>query len=201
MAYGSSPLGVPLEQVRTMKAQGYDNSQIIQSLQRDGYNSSQIADALNQLDLQPAANVGGKGFFAAEPQDMPSDDLSAPAPSQEFQVHVSEQHTEYGGSETEELVETIIDEKWNELVKDINKIIDWKNATENKVVALETQFKDLKQQFERLHQAVLGKIGEYDKNILGVGTELKAMEKVFSKVLPAFTDNVSELSRLVEKMR
>lgn len=201
MAYGSSPLGIPLEQVRTMKAQGYDNSQIIQSLQRDGYTSSQIADALNQLDLQPASDFGNKGLFAAEPQGMPSEDMSAPAPTAEFQEHVTEQHAEYGGSETEELVETIIDEKWNELVKDINKIIDWKNSAENKVVALETQFRDLKQQFERLHQAVLGKIGEYDKNILGVGAELKAMEKVFSKVLPAFTDNVSELSRIVEKLK
>jgi peptidoglycan hydrolase CwlO-like protein len=101
----------------------------------------------------------------------------------------------------EELVESVIDEKWNELVKDLNKIIDWKNASETRLTAIEQQFKDLKDQFDRLHAAIVGKINDYDKNIQDVGAEIKAMEKVFSKVLPAFTDNVSELSRITDRIR
>ncbi len=101
----------------------------------------------------------------------------------------------------EELIEAIIDEKWNELVKDINKIIDWKTAAEGRLSAMEQEIKDLKGQFTNLHQAVVGKIGEYDKNILNVGAEIKAMEKVFAKVLPVFTENVSELSRITDDLK
>jgi len=101
----------------------------------------------------------------------------------------------------EELIETIIEEKWNELIKDINKIINWKNKTEEKVLKMEQQMKDLKDQFDELHRAVIGKIGEYDKNILNVGAEVKAMEKVFSNVLPVFVNNVKELNEITKKFK
>ena len=101
----------------------------------------------------------------------------------------------------EELIETIIEEKWNELIKDINKIINWKNKTEEKVLKMEQQMKDLKDQFDELHRAVIGKIGDYDKNILNVGAEVKAMEKVFSNVLPVFVNNVKELNEITKKFK
>jgi hypothetical protein len=37
--------------------------------------------------------------------------------------------------------------------------------------------------------------------MLEVGAELQAMEKVFSKVLPQFVDNVNELSRITDKVK
>ena len=101
----------------------------------------------------------------------------------------------------EELIETIIEEKWNDLIKDINKIINWKNKTEEKVLKMEQQMKDLKDQFDELHRAVIGKIGDYDKNILNVGAEVKAMEKVFSNVLPVFVNNVKELNEITKKFK
>ena len=42
---------------------------------------------------------------------------------------------------------------------------------------------------------MLGKITEYDDNLTNVGTEIKAMGKVFSKVLPSLTDSVNKLQR------
>jgi predicted site-specific integrase-resolvase len=104
-------------------------------------------------------------------------------------------------SSNEELIEAIIDEKWNELVKDITKIIEWKNSTETRVSAMEQQMKDIQNSFDKLHQAVVGKIGEYDKHILDVGAEIQAMEKVFAKVLPVFTQNVSELTRVTDDIK
>ena len=101
----------------------------------------------------------------------------------------------------EELIEAIIDEKWNELLRDVNKIIEWKNQTETRVTSIEQEIKDMKDQFNNLHQAILGKIGEYDSHIVDIGTEIKAMEKVFAKVLPVFTQNVSELTRITDDFR
>ena len=66
---------------------------------------------------------------------------------------------------------------------------------------MEQNFQNLKESFSQLQKAVIGKVAEYDKHILDVGTEVKAMEKVFSKVLPVFTENVHELSRITDKIK
>jgi prefoldin subunit 5 len=98
-------------------------------------------------------------------------------------------------------VESIIEEKWDDLAKDINKIVEWKGEVESKLAKLEQRLDSIQDNFDKLHQAVIGKVGDYDKNILEVGAEVKAMEKVFSKVLPLFTENVSELSRVVQALK
>lgn len=201
MALFNKPNDLPVDQVKALRARGLDNTQIVQALQRNGYSSTQIFDALNQADL-----VSG----APPPQDPnPSNIPGAPPPPGPELAQTPEavqNYSDTGGvgvtsEEIEELVESIIDEKWDELVKDINKIVEWKNEIEMKVNKLEQRFDSLKEEFDKLHQAIIGKIGEYDKNILEVGAEIRAMEKVFSKVLPVFTENINELSRITQAMK
>lgn len=172
-----------------------DNNQIIQALQRDGFNATQIFDAMNQASLQPTPPGMTSGDNSMNQPTFPPPTRPAPTPTPQSSSTFS------GTSSTEETVEAIIDEKWNELVKDINTIIEWKNQAQNTIMSIEQQFKDLKEQFDKLHQALIAKIGEYDKNILDVGAEVKAMEKVFSKVLPVFTENVAELSKITKDMK
>ena len=100
----------------------------------------------------------------------------------------------------EELAEAIIDEKWNEIVRSINKIIDWKDRSESRLSKIEQSILDMRKEFDALHKGVLGKITEYDKSLVNVGTEIKAMEKVFQKVLPTLTENVNELSKLKDDL-
>lgn len=101
----------------------------------------------------------------------------------------------------EELVETIIEEKWEELLRDVNKIINWKNKVESRVSEIEMRLDHLKESFSDLQKAIVGKVGEYDKHIMEVGSEIKAMERVFSKVLPTFTENVNELTNITRKIK
>ena len=101
----------------------------------------------------------------------------------------------------EELVETIIEEKWEELLRDVNKIINWKNKVESRVSEIEMRIDHLKESFSDLQKAIVGKVGEYDKHIMEVGSEIKAMERVFSKVLPTFTENVNELNNITRKIK
>lgn len=170
------PDGLPIAQIQNMQSQGMDNNTIIQTLQRDGYSTSQIFDALNQSNMTPMDNQG----MPPPPQQA---DYSQPA------------------SSNEEMIEAIINEKWNDLVKDINKLASWKESMTTQITRMDQRLTDLKDEFDKLHEAVIGKIGEYDKNILDVGAEVKAMEKVFSKVLPVFTENVAELSRITSKVQ
>lgn len=191
---------LPVDQVKAMRTRGFDNNQIVQALQRNGYSSTQIFDALNQAELVSGAMMDqGAPSFVGSPPPVP------PGPSQDSVP-------EYGGEagvggidvnseEVEELVESVIEEKWDELAKDINKVIEWRNDVEARMIKFEQKLESLREEYDKLHQALIGKIGEYDRHILEVGAEIKAMEKVFAKVLPVFTENVNELSRITQVMR
>ena len=88
-----------------------------------------------------------------------------------------------------------------DIEEDIRRVVEWKNRSEQRITQLSQQFEDLKDRFDKLHAALIGKIESYDKNILEVGAELKAMEKVFSKVMPAFTENVKQLDDMTKRLK
>ena len=69
----------------------------------------------------------------------------------------------------------------------------------SRVDKMEQSLTDVKTDLDGLHKAIVARIGEYDKTLIDVGTEIKAMEKVFQKVLPELTSNVQELSRMTKK--
>lgn len=208
--------------IQAMQKQGWSNNQIIQTLQREGYKSAEIFDALNQASIQ-TQGMGAQGVNQMQAQTNDAMGFANTQTSQSVQQTpfarqalnsnppqmntMPAMNTQglgpqgmRGGSD-EELIEAIIDEKWNDLLEDINKIITWKERTTQRIDQFEQQLKDLKDQFDKLHNAVIGKVGEYDQHILQVGAEVKAMEKVFSKVLPVFTENVGELSRIADQMK
>jgi len=186
------PQGLPVDQVMTMKEQGYADSQIISNLQSLGYNSSQINDSLTQANMT---------------QQVPQQPIpEQPSPSPEYPAGYGEMHQPMRQQEAapvteriEELAEAIIDEKWDELVKDINKIAEWKERTESRLNKIEQSLGDMKLGMESLHKSIVAKISDYDKNLGNVGVEIKAMEKVFQKILPSLTNSVSRLEGLGKK--
>ena len=195
----NKPTDLPVDQVKAMRARGFDNNQIVQALQRNGYSSTQIFDALNQADLVSGSAMPSEqsSFMQGQPPLPPSEAGDQDA----GQDYVDGGGASVTNEEIEELVESVIDEKWNELAKDINKIVEWKNDVDSRIAKIEQRIDGIKDDFDKLHQAIIGKIGDYDKNILEVGAEIKAMEKVFSKVLPIFTENVNELNRITQVMK
>jgi hypothetical protein len=203
--------GIPTDLVIQMKKQGLSNNQIMQNLQGQGYSSSQIFDAMNQADIKGAVEAAPPGAGPVPPEApapgavppppapgaVPPAPPEAPAAPEEAMPAAPEAGTE----RIEEVAEAIIDEKWDELMKSVDKIVVWKEATDAKIIKMEQAIKDLKERFEELHKGILAKIGEYDKGIRNVGSEIKAMEGVFKKVLPSLTENVGELSRITKSMK
>ena len=192
VAAAPPPQGLPVDQVLTMKEQGYADSQIIENLQSQGYNSSQINDSLTQANMTQQAPQ----------QPIPEQ----PSPPPEYPGGYGEMHQPMHSQEAapateriEELAEAIIDEKWDELVKDINKIAEWKERTESRLNKIEQSLGDLKLGMDSLHKSLIAKLSDYDKNLGNVGVEIKAMEKVFQKILPSLTDSVSRLEGLGKK--
>lgn len=123
-------------------------------------------------------------------QSMPSA-MSGPPP---FQSAVSDE-------KLQEVAEAIIEEKWNDLLNHVNKVVEWKNTTESRIAQIEQQITDMRNEFDKLHQGVLERVGTYDQSMRDIGTELKALEKVFQKILPGFIENVNELGRISQGMK
>src|SRR3989344_3474821 len=193
----------PIEQVLMMKQQGYTNNQIVQTLQSQGYSNSQIFDAINQAGLT--------SFEAAEPVEQPEmgmQDYGQQGYEQGYQQQPSFQSfqapkeiqppSSIDEERIQEVAEAIIDEKWNDLVKDIKKVIEWKEKSEDRIAKIEQQIIDLRMGLDSLTKSIMSKITTYDQNIVDVGVEVKAMEKVFQKVLPNLTESVNKLDRMTK---
>lgn len=190
----SAPAPAPLERVVAMKQQGYTNEQITQDLQQQGYTIDQISDAISQAQ------------YSSNPptQFYPQQDYSANPKyqyeyQQQYPTQAQQQAQQQDDSRVQQFVEAIIEEKWKEFGKNINAVIEWKEKTEARIVQLQQQIKDMKDDMDSLKRGILGKITEYDKNIVEVGTEIKAMEKVFQKVLPSLTESVNRLEKMSKK--
>ena len=206
--------GTPMDQVLALRQQGVPDDKIISQLQQQGLSQEEIYNAMSQADIGgtagPAPPMGGPPPTGGPappggpppmggPEAMPS--LGGPAPpAGEAPAGV---HPMGAGDRAmiEELTEAIIDEKWKELLADINKVAEWKEKTESRITKIEQIMTDIKSQFETLQKGMLGKISEYDKNLTNVGVEIKAMEKVFQKILPTFTENVNKLDRITKGTR
>ncbi|MBT7903272.1 hypothetical protein HN587_05395 [Candidatus Woesearchaeota archaeon] len=152
----------------------------------------------------PQGMPPGQGYPQGQP--MPQGNMPPPPAGYPPQGDPGNSGADYGGGENteeriEELVEAIIDEKWKELTANISRIIDWKDKTEARITKIEADFQNLKDNFDKLHTGILEKVGEYDHHIMDVGTEVKALEKVFQKVLPGFLDNINELSRITDDLK
>lgn len=104
-------------------------------------------------------------------------------------------------TKVEELSEAIIEEKWQDLMKDFNKLVEWKGAMEQRMAALEQRVADIKTAFDGLQKSVVDKVSDYDRSVKDVGSEMKALEQVFQKVIPTLTENVNELSRITKGMK
>ena len=173
------PTDVPLESVLIMQQQGLTNPQIIQSLQRQGYSLPLVAEALRQTDVQ--TNIG-----TAEP--------IAPQP-----VQTQEQPSASGNKASFfEDVLAQLQKNFSEINEEIKSLQSWRTNIEEKTTEIDKRVENLQNEVKTIHQAVFAQIQEYNKTLKGVGTEIIAMEKVFSESLPELTGNIQELQRITK---
>ena len=85
--------------------------------------------------------------------------------------------------------------------KRATKLNEWKDSVNARMERIEQQVTDIKSDLDGLHKAIIARVGEYDKTLSSVGTEIKAMEKVFKDVLPEMTSNIQELSKLTKEFK
>ena len=146
-----------IEQVSNWKKQGYSDESITQYLKSQGFSDNDIYLIMNKVSM------GG------EKKQVPS---SSPSPKPSYNNSMDE-----GDVETEELIEAIIDEKWQDLSKDIKVIIDWKVGVESTLARLDERIKAVESRIDSIEKAVISRVTEYDRHVQMLAGELKAIEK------------------------
>lgn len=192
---------IPVNDVLQLRTQGLTDNLIVEELKSKGYNQQQINVALSQADSSAMGMDGGSD------QDFPAPTASASRANysgySQPQMPSAPQSAEESNiyERIEEIAESMIDEKWDELIAEVKKIVEWKEKIEDKQAKIISDVEKLKEDFTVLHQGVLGKLEDYDSRMMEVGTELKAVGKVFKDVVPQFVENVKELRDISGKMK
>lgn len=155
---------------------------------------------------------------SADMSDMSNNSMAAPGETVEMQPQAQEQQPtaqqEYSGtgqsyaqasgeegSRIQEIAEAIINEKWQELLSSVGNIAVWKEKVDTNILSVKQEIVRINERFDNLQNAILGKIKEYDGDMKNVTTEMKALEKVFEKIIEPLTSSVKELNRITKEMK
>ncbi|MBD3259209.1 hypothetical protein GF371_01100 [Candidatus Woesearchaeota archaeon] len=189
--------GIPTDRIIQMQQQGYSNDQIVSVLQREGYKSSEIFEAISHAEVKkgvtgaPAANI----TEPESPMEMKPKSVAQPKQMQGITPPPISKPS-ISTEKIEQIAEAIIEEKWEEVTENINKVIEWKDRTESKLSDLNTKFEQAKTSVQGIKDEFMEKLGEYDKKLTEISTDVQAMSRVFEKILPQFMESVGELSRI-----
>jgi len=94
------------------------------------------------------------------------------------------------------LIESIIEEKWEEFMSRTGDFTLWREQVNNELIAVKQEIIRTQDRFENLQKGILGKVSEYSGGVREMNTEIKALEQVFQKILQPLTENIRELQRV-----
>ena len=124
-------------------------------------------------------------------QQQPAQQMNFPEPSAERASY----------DMIEEIAESIVGEKWDELIRGIGDLKLWKEKIDTDLAGVKQEIVRVQNRFENLQKAVLGKVSEYGEGIQDLGSEIKALEKVLGKIIAPLTKNVKDLERVTKKIK
>ena len=189
----------PVQQILQLRQQGLTDEVIEEELKKNGMNPQQINAAMESSNT-PAM----PGGMPAMPSGMPQEPAMPPMGAMPGGPSMGAQPSGDEGNiyeRIEAITESMIDEKWDALIGEVKKIVEWKEKVEEKQTKMLNDLEKLKEDFKILHQGVLGRLEDYDSRMSDVGTELKAVGKVFKDVVPEFVENVKELKSITQGVK
>lgn len=221
----------PVEEVISLRNQGRDNDDIVSELSQKGFSNQQISEAISQADIKGGVEgtIPPPIDFPPEeespvPEGMkpsvltPGSEIPIPVPSPEEKPPAQAFPTlEVKGPSTQvfapgaapsvdiesiqEIAESIIDERWQEVVASVGDITLWRSKVEDDIASIKQEILRIEDRFTKLQASIIGKVDEYQKGITQVSSEMAALEKVFGKIMEPLTSNIKELQRLTQSMK
>lgn len=146
--------------------------------------------------MQPPTQIG------AYPEEAPSEEAAYPVPQYGEQ---SEEYPEYQYSippldtgMITEIAEQIIDEKTENLQKQISETSKFKTEIQGRVNSIDDRIRRIEMIIDRLQISILKSVGEYGKDISDLKKEMIATQDSFSKILNPLSENIKELRKITD---
>ncbi|AJF62393.1 MAG: hypothetical protein QT11_C0001G0244 [archaeon GW2011_AR20] len=200
----------PTDKVKIMKDDNVNDEEILKALKPD-YSNQEIDDAFNQSS-QDGNILDELDQFepSKEQQDAPEDLLEeAPSPEgEEPSLRYTQSNTGYnqpapelGSSQIQEIVESIVEEKWDDLISKIGDVNLWKESVNNDLEAVKQEILRVQEKFNNLQNILVGRVHDYNKNVSELNSEMKALEQVMQKIIEPLTTNVKELGKITSELK
>ncbi|MFH1421064.1 MAG: hypothetical protein ABIG30_03850 [Candidatus Aenigmatarchaeota archaeon] len=206
--------GMPVDEVRRLSQSGMSDRDIIRRLKEEGYPYADIEKAMLQAVKEGASEEEAPPMVVS---DEPEPATAYAPPMQNNQDVLSQYQTnlptasEITGEESEltspsmpsadelspevaieELVEGVVDEKWDGFVKRIER-------SESYVQELRTELRLLNNKLERLASKpsqAENTPTHIDEKLEDLDVRMASLERAFKQVLPSLMKNIEELSRM-----
>jgi len=172
---------------------GKSNKEIIEELKAEGRSSEAILEGMKKAQLKSAA--GGAAGLKLEPGLEPEGGTDY---HEEEDTKATE--PDMSTEEFETLAEKIIEDKWKTVEKELGEIKNWKGQVEGALVKIQEKVGVIGAAVEEIKTTISDKMADYSKNMDELLTDVQAMDMVFKRTLPEFTENVRTLSEAVSNL-
>lgn len=179
-----------------MQSQGLGEDEIIENLRQQGFAPREIDEALGQLKIRGAVSQE-YGDAAPEPGQYAPEASEGYAQGQGNYPSYASQGV--SSEMVVEIVDQAVSDKLSSLNKSISSLASLKDDFEMQVKEMDSRIKKLEENMEKLQHAIIGKIGEYGKDMKNVHTEMSAMQESFSKMLNPLIDKTRGRKNLKEE--
>ncbi len=199
----------PVNRAARMQTQGKSNKDIAAALQGEGLSAQETSEALNQAQLRGNADLDfpqSSEMQASAIEGSPELTEEQLTPQASFSPAEVPQAAGGGiGREAEEFIqeiaESIINEKWERVSEEFGDLAAWKDRVNTEMTSIKQEILRVENRLDNLQNTIVGRLGEYDTHIAGVGTEVKALEEVLKKMMQPLSTNIKELSRVTETLK
>lgn len=209
---------VPTDKVKGLSDKGFSEPEIIDILRKEGYSSEEIDSALTQAlklsvtgqpgstverpptlrELQMQSNELNPPIQSMPILDEYNQPPQIPEPSMQFQQQA---YYPQGGYDTEELIESIVQERMGELDQKLTEFRSKYASLERKMMDLHNQLTIISKNKSESENLILNKIDSFGTNINEMNARLSSLEKAFKEALPALIESVRSLTDLVSRLK
>ena len=207
---------VPIEKVKSLSNKGFSEPEMIDVLRKEGYSSEEIDSALTQA-LKIGVTGESEDYMSKPPtlQELQTQQMQPPTQPQMFDIPQNTQipqtpepsmqfqqaYYPEGDYNTEELVESIVQERMGELNGKLTEFRSKYSNLERKMADLHNQLSIVSKSKSESENIIVNKLDSYGDTLADMNARLSSLEKAFKETLPALIESVRALTDLVGRFK
>jgi len=200
---------VPVNRVKELSIKGFSEPEMIDVLRREGFSAEEIDRALTQaLRL----GVTGEPESTSTLPTMESMQMQQQTPSNQV-PQIPERSLQYPehyhshdpahqeGDGTEELIESIVQERMNGVDQRFHELSSKQTDLERGLSSLHHQLSIMSKGRTQTEEMMISKIDSFKDTLLEISARMSSLEKAFKEALPALIESVRALIDLVQRFK